>query len=200
MARVSNPDAQPDDPAEKLIKYLIDHKHWSPFEMANACIEIVTTRDIARQILRHRSFHFQEFSQRYAVADEEPIFAEARLQDLKNRQNSIYTGDEDIKEAWYALQVASWENDYSRYKEALGYGIAKELARKLLPEGLTRTKMYMNGTIRDWIHYLSIRTAKETQREHREIANQVLLVLEDACPVVFQAARQAGIIVPVDID
>jgi len=174
--------------------------------MANACVEINTTRDIARQILRHRSFHFQEFSQRYAVADEEPVFAEARLQDLKNRQNSLPLNtlsldDEDsVRYMWEWLQKEIWDRDYHAYQEALNIGIAKELARKLLPEGLTRTKMYMNGTIRDWIHYLSIRTAVETQREHREIANQVLLILEDACPVVFQAARQAGIIVPVDAD
>jgi thymidylate synthase (FAD) len=200
MARVSNPTALPDDPADKLIAYLIKHKHWSPFEMANACVEIITTRDIARQILRHRSFHFQEFSQRYSEAPEEPIFSEARLQDKKNRQNSIKVEDEELRLAWHLLQEASWSNDYDRYKEALKLGVAKELARKLLPEGLTITKMYMNGTIRDWIHYLSIRTAVETQREHREVANQVLAVLEGACPVVFQAARQAGIIEPAKAD
>lgn len=199
MARVSNPKAKPDDPSEKLIGYLIKHKHWSPFEMANVCVEINTTRDIARQILRH-DFHFQEFSQRYSEAPEEAVFAEARLQDRKNRQNSLKTDDEDIQEAWFNLQTASWENDYSRYKEALELGIAKELARKLLPEGLTKTKMYMNGTLRDWIHYLGVRTSVETQLEHREVANQILNVLEDTCPTVIQSARQAGIIEPVDAD
>lgn len=193
MARVSNPKATIDDPAEKLIAYLINHKHWSPFEMAGACVEINTTRDIARQIIRHRSFHIQEFSQRYSEVQEEPLYAEARLQDYKNRQNSIKVEDQDLEQAWLLLQEASWYNDYARYKEALDLGIAKELARKLLPEGLTRTRMYMNGTIRDWLHYLAIRLGPETQLEHREVARQVLTVLEESCPVVFKAARQAGI-------
>ena len=198
MARVSNVNAQPDDPTDKLIKYLITHKHWSPLQMASACVSIETTRDIARQMLRHRSFNFQEFSQRYSEAPEEALFAEARLQDHKNRQNSIVFDDLELHEQWNYLQQASWDCDYARYKEALELGIAKEVARKLLPEGLTRTRMYMGGTIRDWIHYLSVRTGIETQREHREVANQILSVLESACPVVFQAARQAGIIEPAD--
>lgn len=196
MARVSNLSATPDDPAEKLIAYLIKHKHWSPFEMANACVEINTTRDIARQILRHRSFHFQEFSQRYSEAPEDPEFADARLQDKKNRQNSIPTTDEKISKGWQAIQNAVWNFCWVGYQGALSLGIAKELARKLLPEGLVRTRMYMNGTIRDWLHYLSIRTGPETQREHREVAGQILAVLEDSCPVVFQAAREAGVIAP----
>ena len=198
MARVSNPSATPEDPSEKLIGYLIKHKHWSPFEMANVCVEINTTRDIARQILRHRAFHFQEFSQRYSKVSEEALFAEARLQDIKNRQNSFKTDDLDVHEKWDNLQKASWECDYQRYQEALELGIAKEVARKLLPEGLTQTKMYMNGTLRDWIHYLGVRTSVETQLEHRQVANEILAVLEGTCPVVFQAARQAGIIEPVD--
>lgn len=200
MARVSNPNANPDDPTDKLIKYLIKHKHWSPFQMAGACIEVNTTRDIARQILRHNSFDFQEFSQRYSEAPEEALFAEARLQDHKNRQNSIVSDDPALHEKWDNLQRASWECDYERYREALDLGIAKEVARKLLPEGLTRTRMYVNGSIRSWIHYLSVRTGIETQREHREIANQILGVLESACPIVFQAARQAGVIEPADHD
>ncbi len=200
MARVSNPNASPDDPGEKLITYLLKHKHFSPFEMANVCVSIETTRDIARQILRHRSFHFQEFSQRYSEAPEEPIYAVPRLQDHKNRQNSIASDDPDLHEKWDNLQRASWECDYQRYREALGMGIAKEVARKLLPEGLTQTKMYMNGTLRDWIHYLGVRTSVETQLEHRQVANEILAVLEGTCPVVLQAARQAGIIEPVDVD
>lgn len=199
MARVSNPNATINDPADKLIAYLIKHKHWSPFEMVGACVEINTTRDIARQIIRHRSFHIQEFSQRYSEAPEEAVFAEARLQDRKNRQNSLVCNDKDIQEIWQTLQTASWECDYERYKEALDLGIAKELARKLLPEGLTRTRMYMNGTIRDWIHYLSIRLGPETQLEHRQVAQQVLGVLEECCPVVFQAARSQGLIAPVGV-
>ena len=198
MARVSNPEAQPDDPTDKLIKYLITHKHWSPFEMANACVEIVTTRDIARQILRHKSFHFQEFSQRYSEAYEEPIISEARTQDNKNRQNSFVTMDQALKDEWHRIQWTVWDCCWFFYQVALKLGIAKELARKLLPEGLTRTRMYMNGTIRDWIHYLAVRTEAGTQREHRHVANQVLVLLEDACPTVFKAARQAGIIAPAD--
>lgn len=199
MARVSNPKATPDDPAEKLIAYLINHKHWSPMEMAGACVEINTTRDIARQILRHRSFHFQEFSQRYSVADEKPLYANTRLQDAKNRQNSIHTDDEYLAEEWFSLQEKVWDVCWFAYKTALRLGIAKELARKLLPEGLTRTRMYMHGTIRDWIHYLAIRLGPETQLEHRQIAQQVLAVLEESCPLVFSAARQAGVIAAPEI-
>lgn len=197
IARVSNDKASPDDPYEKLIHYLMDHKHWSPMDMANACFEIITTRDIARQILRHKSFFFQEFSQRYSEAPEEPVInGQARLQDKKNRQNSIVTEDVAINEAWAWWQNRVWDFCWAGYQACLKIGIAKELARKLLPEGLTKTKMFMNGTIRSWIHYLSIRTAVETQYEHRQVANEILAVLEDACPVVFQAARQAGIIAP----
>jgi thymidylate synthase (FAD) len=194
MARVSNPKANPDDPVEKLIAYLISHKHWSPFEMANACVEIVTTRDIARQILRHRSFHFQEFSQRYSVVPEEPLFSDARLQDTKNRQNSIITHDEEISQNWAHWQNTVWDFCWMGYQTCLKLGIAKELARKLLPEGLTQTRMYMNGTIRDWLHYLAIRTGPETQYEHRIIAQAIQEQLEGHCPIVFAAARQAGLL------
>lgn len=194
MARVSSPKAKIDDPVEKLISYLINHKHWSPFEMVCACIEINTTRDIARQILRHRSFHFQEFSQRYSEADEEPEFSEARLQDTKNRQNSLATDDPYVSEAWAFWQNKVWDVCWAGYKACLALGIAKEVARKLLPEGLTRTRMYMQGTIRDWLHYLAIRTGPETQLEHREVARGIQDALEAACPIVFQAARQAGLI------
>ena len=195
MARVSNPNATPDDPAEKLIKYLIQHKHWSPFEMACMCVEIETTRDIARQILRHRAFHFQEFSQRYAVVMEEPEFAEARLQDHKNRQNSIAVNDADLKRRWTHLQNIVWECCWNAYKAALSLGIAKELARKLLPEGLSKTHMHMQGTIRDWLHYVTIRTGPETQLEHREVAWQIENILAAACPLTYKAACQGGLLV-----
>lgn len=194
MARVSNANAKPDDPSEKLIKYLIDHKHWSPFEMACMCVEIETTRDIARQILRHRSFHFQELSQRYAVAAEEAEFAEARLQDHKNRQNSLRTDSREIQWRWDALQKEAWETDYLRYQEALDLGIAKELARKLLPEGLTKTRMYMQGTLRDWMHYLDTRMGPETQKEHRDVAYAIWRILYHECPIIHRAASDASVI------
>lgn len=194
IARVSNPKAQPDDPVERLIKYLVLHKHWSPFEMACACVEIITTRDIARQILRHRSFHFQEFSQRYSEVLEEPVFSEARLQDTKNRQNSIVVEDEALSKEWTLLQNTVWDFCWNVYQLALKLGIAKELARKVLPEGLTRTKMYMQGTIRDWLFYLSIRMGPETQYEHRVVAREIGRLLKSHCPITFQAAAQAGII------
>lgn len=194
MARVSNPNAAIDDPTERLIQYLIDHKHWSPFEMASACVEIETTRDIGRQILRHRSFHFQEFSQRYSEAMDDPILSEARLQDTKNRQNSLPCEDGKINKEWLFAQDTIWNLCWGVYQSALKMGIAKELARKLLPEGLTRTKMYMAGTMRDWLHYLAIRTEKGTQLEHRILAKEILVQLTNSCPELFRAAEQAGII------
>jgi len=194
MARVSNPTAKPEDPATKLIAYLLGHKHWSPFEMACMCVEIYTTRDIARQVLRHRSFHFQEFSQRYSVVDEDPEFADARMQDHKNRQNSIPVEDEYISKEWAALQNWVWDVCWFAYQSALRLGIAKELSRKLLPEGLTRTRMYMQGTIRDWLHYVSIRAGTETQKEHREVANAILELMWDHAPITTQAATQAGVL------
>jgi len=201
MARVSNPEAKPNDSVEKLINYLIAHKHWSPFEMACACVEINTTRDIARQILRHRSFHFQEFSQRYAEVNDNPIYREARLQDHTNRQNSLKLSDElslddedSVNYMWKRFQNVTWDNAVNNYKNALELGLAKEVARALLPEGLTPTKMYMQGTIRDWIHYLAIRTGPETQLEHRDIAREIGVVLRYSVPLVFQAAQQAGLI------
>jgi thymidylate synthase (FAD) len=194
MARVSNTAATPDDPVDKLIKYLIDHKHWSPFEMANVCVEVWTTRDIARQILRHKSLFFQEFSQRYAIAPEAPEFAEARLQDTKNRQNSIVTDDMFISKEWARLQDMVWGVCYGAYKAALALGIAKELARKLLPEGLTRSRMYINGTVRSWLHYLSVRTGVETQLEHRQVARAIEQILLAAVPSTMAAAYNANLI------
>jgi thymidylate synthase (FAD) len=172
-ARVSNPSNQLNtDTSEKLINYLIKWKHWSPFEMANVCLEIETTRDIARQILRHRSFTFQEFSQRYADPVKELTFEtrEARLQDTKNRQNSLPTEDLDLRWQWEKLQQGVIEVSRNAYEFAIKNGIAKEVARSVLPEGLTMSRMYVNGTIRSWIHYIDIRSDKATQKEHREIA------------------------------
>lgn len=194
MARVSNPNAKEGDPSAKLIKYLINHKHWSPFEMACMCVEIETTRDIARQILRHRSFHFQEFSQRYAQVNEEPVYSMTRVQDTKNRQNSNVTDDSKLKGQWRDMQFNTWEQSSAMYQHALSSGIAKELARKLLPEGLTQTKMYMQGTLRDWLHYIGIRTGVETQYEHRVIATRCGELLNEACPTIVQAAFEAGIV------
>lgn len=200
MARVSNPDAQEGDPATKLITYLLKHKHFSPFEMACMCVEIETTRDIARQILRHRSFHFQEFSQRYSEAPEEPEFGSARLQDTANRQNSIPTDDIFIGNNWARLQQTVWTLCWGSYQMALKLGIAKEVARKLLPEGLTRTRMYMQGTLRDWIHYVGIRQGPETQLEHRQIAYHIGMILEEVCPDIADAAIAANIFRPFGVN
>jgi len=173
VARVSNPSNQNNTlTAPKLLKYLAKHKHWSPFEMVNVVMEINTTRDIGRQILRHRSFSFQEFSQRYADPTQDMGFVtrEARLQDTKNRQNSIETDDEAIQKRWIDQQ--NWVRELSMqvYQEAIANGIAKEQARAVLPEGLILSRMYMAGSLRSWIHYCQVRTDISTQKEHREIA------------------------------
>ena len=172
-ARVSNPSNQLNtETSEKLIKYLIKNAHWSPLEMVSACLEIETTRDIARQILRHRSFSFQEFSQRYAnpVKDLEFVTREARLQDLKNRQNSIENDDEEISNMWIEKQEHLINEARKTYNWAIENGIAKEQARAVLPEGNTVSRMYMNGTLRSWIHYIELRSGNGTQKEHMEIA------------------------------
>lgn len=172
MARVSNPGNQNNpETAPKLLKYLIKNKHWSPFEMVHMCMEIETTRDIARQILRHRSFSFQEFSQRYAVAQEFSI-RECRMQDDKNRQNSLETDDFALQDWWQAAQNRVKSEAEFMYHAALNRGIAKEQARALLPEGLTMSRMYMAGSLRSWLHYIEIRCDKATQKEHREVAEQ----------------------------
>jgi thymidylate synthase (FAD) len=169
-ARVSNPENQMNkDTSERLLKYLIKHKHWSPFEMVSACLEIKTTRDIARQILRHRSFSFQEFSQRYAVAQGYEK-REPRMQDKSNRQNSLDTDVDEIHLEWDSLQDEVISVCNSNYNRALEMGIAKEQARALLPEGLTKSTMYVNGTLRSWIHFIELRRGVETQKEHRLIA------------------------------
>lgn len=171
-ARVSNPANQiNNETADKLISYLIKNKHWSPLEMASACLEINTTRDIARQILRHRSFSFQEFSQRYAAVDlEEFVLRDARMQDSKNRQNSIDSDDAALQERWEYHQRRVLQTAKDAYKWALEQGIAKEQARVVLPEGLTPSKLYMNGTLRSWVHYIELRSENGTQKEHRQVA------------------------------
>jgi len=170
-ARVSNPANQNNTGTnEKLIKYLIKNEHWSPLEMVSVCLEIETTRDIARQILRHRSFSFQEFSQRYAVADIGFVPKEARTQDVKNRQNSVQTDDETLKTEWEQQQQQVVEVVEKAYKWALDKGIAKEQARAVLPEGITMSRMYMNGTLRSWVHYIKLRSGNGTQKEHQEVA------------------------------
>ena len=176
-ARVSNPSNQANTKTTpKLLNYLIKHKHWSPFEMASACIEVVTTRDIARQLLRHRSFSFQEFSQRYAdIRDigDDFIVRDARLQDLKNRQNSVETDDQYIQERWEEEQLKVIMQAKQAYKWAIENGIAKEQARAVLPEGNTVSRLYVNGTIRSWIHYVELRSANGTQKEHMELAREI---------------------------
>jgi thymidylate synthase (FAD) len=175
VARVSNPSNQNNTlTAPKLLKYLAKHKHWSPFEMVNVVMEINTTRDIGRQILRHRSFSFQEFSQRYADPTQDMGFVtrEARLQDTKNRQNSVETSDEALRELWEEMQRHLTTKSKETYQWAIDNGIAKEQARAVLPEGLILSRMYMAGSLRSWIHYILIRSNKDTQKEHREIAMQ----------------------------
>jgi thymidylate synthase (FAD) len=170
-ARVSNPANQHNkETNEKLIHYLIKNNHWSPLEMVSICLEIETTRDIARQILRHRSFSFQEFSQRYAVADLGFQNKEARTQDTKNRQNSIQTDDVELQNAWLEKQNAVNEASSEAYKWALENGIAKEQARSVLPEGTTLSRLYMNGTLRSWVHYIQLRSGNGTQKEHKDVA------------------------------
>lgn len=193
-ARVSNPANQLNaETSENLIKYLIKHQHWSPLEMASACIEIETTRDIARQILRHRSFSFQEFSQRYADPTEDLSFEvrEARLQDKKNRQNSIETDDKNLNERWGDYQRSIIANAQSAYKWAVDNGIAKEVARAVLPEGLTMSRMYMNGTLRSWIHYIQLRSANGTQKEHMEIAKACALAITKIFPLTKELTTEA---------
>ena len=186
-ARVSNPTNQMNsETAEKLIKYLIKHKHWSPLEMVSATMEIETTRDIARQLLRHRSFSFQEFSQRYAdPADMDGVFetSEARLQDTKNRQNSIETDDAELQAQWNTKQQAVIQEAEEAYEWAIENGIAKEQARKVLPEGLTLSRLYVNGTLRSWVHYIELRSANGTQKEHMELAQACGQAIAEVFPL-----------------
>ena len=187
-ARVSNPSNQNNTAtSKKLLRYLAREKHWSPFEMVSACLEIETTRDIARQILRHRSFSFQEFSQRYADPTKDLDISQlrdARLQDTKNRQNSLETTDTDLKLEWLKKQaevVASAKNSYTW---AIENGIAKEQARAVLPEGTTNSRLYMNGTLRSWMHYVELRSSNGTQKEHRDVAIECGKVLSTIFPIM----------------
>jgi thymidylate synthase (FAD) len=184
-ARVSNPANQDNPDSEKLLKYLVKHKHWSPFEMVHIVMEIETTRDIGRQILRHRSFSFQEFSQRYAAVAEMSEAREARLQDTKNRQNSIEIENGEkvaTKAAWEEMQRQVIKEVSAVYEWAIEKGIAKEVARSVLPEGLTMSRMYMSGTLRSWIHYCELRMGNGTQKEHREIATQCWNIITEQFP------------------
>jgi len=190
-ARVSNPSNQNNsETAEKLVRYLIKHQHWSPLEMVSVCMEIETTRDIARQILRHRSFSFQEFSQRYARADDLGFeLREARLQDTKNRQNSIEMDLMTDEQRQLAYQWENLQNDLLRrtkdvYTWALEKGIAKEQARAVLPEGNTKSRMYMNGTLRSWVHYIQLRSGNGTQKEHRDVAIACANAIEPIFPMI----------------
>jgi thymidylate synthase (FAD) len=186
-ARVSNPANQSNtETNDKLLLYLIKNKHWSPFEMVSICLEIETTRDIARQILRHRSFSFQEFSQRYAFAELGVEYKEVRLQDTKNRQSSLETDDLELKAAWANKQREI--DDYTRgvYRWAITNGIAKEQARAVLPEGMTLSRMYVNGTLRSWIHYIELRSGNGTQKEHQLIALECAKQIEPIFPFIKQ--------------
>ncbi len=193
-ARVSNPTNQNNNQtATKLIKYLLKHRHVSPFEMVHATMEIKTTRDIARQILRHRSFSFQEFSQRYAEATLGFVVKEARLQDTKNRQNSIELTDDknanDVREMWEVKQNEVVRLSQKTYQWALSKGIAKEQARSVLPEGMTISRMYMNGTLRSWVHYLQLRIGNGTQKEHREIALECVNEIAKVFPMIVDLCK-----------
>jgi thymidylate synthase (FAD) len=191
-ARVSNPDNQINMMnSQKLIRYLIKNNHWSPFEMVNICLEISTTRDIARQILRHRSFSFQEFSQRYANATILGVeYKEARLQDTKNRQNSIETDNEELENQWRMHQVVVSNHAMNAYQWAIDNGIAKEQARAVMPEGMTMSKLYMNGTVRSWIHYIQLRSGNGTQKEHREVAIECANIIEPIFPMIKEFIEQ----------
>ena len=188
-ARVSNPSNQFNtETSDKLIRYLVKHQHWSPLEMVSACCEIETTRDIARQILRHRSFSFQEFSQRYAdpTKDLDFVIREARLQDTKNRQNSIEVDDPSLSAWWNAQQKFVIDSVKRIYAEAIERGIAKEQARAILPEGNTVSRLYMNGTLRSWIHFIELRSANGTQKEHQEVAKAVAEVIAKIFPMTTE--------------
>ena len=186
-ARVSNPSNQLNtESSEKLIRYLIKHQHWSPLEMVSACLDITTTRDIARQILRHRSFSFQEFSQRYAdpTKDLNFVLRDARLQDTKNRQNSIENNDQELAHEWKIRQMNVIAASREAYKWAVDNGIAKEQARAVLPEGIMESRLYMNGTLRSWVHFIELRSGNGTQKEHQEVAVACANVIAKVFPMI----------------
>jgi thymidylate synthase (FAD) len=190
VARVSNPSNQMNtESSSKLLRYLAKHKHWSPFEMVDVVMEINTTRDIGRQVLRHRSFSFQEFSQRYAdpTKDMGFVIRDARLQDTKNRQNSVETDDKELITEWIKRQAVLIEDARDQYNWAIANGVAKEQARAVLPEGLTMSRMYMKGSLRSWIHYCQVRTDPSTQKEHRELALDAWNQIVEAFPSLKDA-------------
>lgn len=192
-ARVSNPSNQDNTGTqERLLRYLIREKHWSPFEMVSACLEVETTRDIARQLLRHRSFSFQEFSQRYADPTEDLQFdlRDARLQDTKNRQNSLDTDDPDLQLDWLQQQAEVLNASKKAYRWAIENGIAKEQARSVLPEGNTKSRLYVNGTIRSWIHYIDLRSGNGTQKEHIEVARACANAIEPIFPMIMEFCHE----------
>jgi len=192
-ARVSNPSNQMNtETSEKLLNYLAKHKHWSPFEMVSVCLEIETTRDIARQLLRHRSFSFQEFSQRYAdpTEDLEFVLRDARLQDTKNRQNSIEVDDKELQKGWEVAQRSAINEARMAYKWAIEHGIAKEQARAVLPEGLTVSRLYANGTLRSWLHYIDLRSSNGTQKEHIELAVECARAIHLIYPQVDKYVKE----------
>ena len=195
IARVSNPDNQDNPNIKKLLKYMADNSHWSPFEMVNLCVEINTTRDIARQILRHRSFSFQEFSQRYQTVDKlgDMVYRECRLQDTKNRQNSLPCDDAIKTHVWNAAQKDVYDLAIDAYNDMLDRGVAKEVARALLPEGLTPSRMYVNGNLRSWIHYVQVRTDPTTQKEHRLIADEVKQLMIKEFPVISEVLEWSDV-------
>jgi thymidylate synthase (FAD) len=187
-ARVSNPKNQDNPDYEGLLKYCIRNNHISIFEMASACLEIQCSRTIARQILRHRSFSFQEFSGRYAEMPEEPIYTEARRQDPKNRQNSVDDMSDEVKHHWHMNQLGAWTVAWNNYQEALSLGVAKEVARSILPEGMVQTTMYMTGTIRSWINFLDVRwQGPGVQLECRNVAEDIATILQPIIPTIFKA-------------
>ncbi|MBB3997225.1 FAD-dependent thymidylate synthase [Aureimonas pseudogalii] len=188
-ARVSNPANQANRETDaKLLAYLMRNRHWSPFEMVSATVEVVTTRDIARQLLRHRSFSFQEFSQRYAEVDAEPVFREARMQDERNRQNSVECENAALSEGWIMAQRMAHAEAIRIYQGAIEKGIAKEVARAVLPEGLTPSTLYVSGSFRSWLHYLDVREEAGTQKEHRLLANEIRAALAEHEPLIFGEA------------
>ena len=192
-ARVSNPSNQDNaETSERLLRYLIREKHWSPFEMVSACLEVTTTRDIARQLLRHRSFSFQEFSQRYADPTQDLKFQlrDARLQDIKNRQNSIDTDDTDLQLEWLQQQAEVVNAAKKAYGWAVEKGIAKEQARSVLPEGNMESRLYVNGTIRSWIHYIELRSGHGTQKEHIQLAVECAKALEPIFPMIMEFCNE----------
>ncbi len=192
-ARVSNPSNQDNtETSEKLLRYLIREKHWSPFEMVSACLEVTTTRDIARQLLRHRSFSFQEFSQRYAdpTQDLHFKFKDARLQDTKNRQNSLDVKDPDLQLEWLQKQAEVVNEAKKSYEWAIEKGIAKEQARAVLPEGIMESRLYVNGTIRSWIHYVDLRSGHGTQKEHIELARACAKAIEPIFPMIMEFCHE----------